>query len=320
MDFAYAVHTDVGHRTIGARVNGKLVPLHTELKQGDIVEISTSKAEGAGPSRDWQSFVKSPRAKAKIRGYFSKERREESIEKGKEALTNELRRNKMPLQKLMTHELLSTVAAELHHVDISALYQSVGDGHTSAQNVIEHLTALVGPPSQEQVDEEIDIQPVITIPRSGSETGVIVEGVGDVLVKLARCCTPVPPDDVKGFVTRGQGISVHRTDCLNLAQLEDQQDRIVQVAWADKHTGVFLVEIQVEALDRKSLLSDVTRVLAESHVNILSASVQTSKERVAMSRFSFEMGDPSFLDHVLNQVRRIDGVYDVYRTTAGSRR
>ncbi len=320
VDFAYAIHTDVGHRTIGSRVNGKLVPLHTELKQGDVVEVFTSKAEGAGPSQDWQNFVRSPRAKAKIRGYFSKERREEAIEKGKELLTKELRRNQLPLQKLMTHDLLSAVASELHHSDISALYQSVGDGHTSAQNVIEHLTALIGPPEAEQVDEEATVKVNTPSKRTGNDAGIIVEGVGDVLVKLARCCTPVPPDEIQGFVTRGAGVSVHRTDCLNLAQLAGEPDRIVNVSWASKHNGVFLVEIQVEALDRKSLLSDVTRILSENHLNILSASVQTSRERVAISRFSFEMGDPKFLNHVLNQVRRIDGVYDVYRTTAGSRR
>ncbi|WP_313814888.1 bifunctional (p)ppGpp synthetase/guanosine-3',5'-bis(diphosphate) 3'-pyrophosphohydrolase [Glutamicibacter sp.] len=320
VDFAYSIHTDVGHRTIGSRVNGKLVPLHTELKQGDVVEVFTSKAEGAGPSQDWQNFVKSPRAKAKIRGYFSKERREESIEKGKEQLTKELRRNQLPLQKLMTHDLLAAVASELHHSDISALYQSVGDGHTSAQNVIEHLTALIEPEEPAVEPDEAEIKVNAPTQRTGNDAGVIVEGIGDVLVKLARCCTPVPPDEIQGFVTRGAGVSVHRTDCLNLAQLAEQADRIVNVSWAAKHNGVFLVEIQVEALDRKSLLSDVTRILSENHLNILSASVQTSKERVAISRFSFEMGDPKFLNHVLNQVRRIDGVYDVYRTTAGSRR
>ncbi|GAA1411513.1 GTP pyrophosphokinase [Glutamicibacter uratoxydans] len=320
VDFAYSIHTDVGHRTIGSRVNGKLVPLHTELKQGDVVEVFTSKAEGAGPSQDWQNFVKSPRAKAKIRGYFSKERREESIEKGKEQLTKELRRNQLPLQKLMTHDLLAAVASELHHSDISALYQSVGDGHTSAQNVIEHLTALIEPEEPAADAEEPEVKVNAPTQRTGNDAGVIVEGIGDVLVKLARCCTPVPPDEIQGFVTRGAGVSVHRTDCLNLAQLAEQADRIVNVSWAAKHNGVFLVEIQVEALDRKSLLSDVTRILSENHLNILSASVQTSKERVALSRFSFEMGDPKFLNHVLNQVRRIDGVYDVYRTTAGSRR
>ncbi|GER22195.1 GTP pyrophosphokinase [Zafaria cholistanensis] len=320
VDFAYAVHTEVGHRTIGARVNGKLVPLNSELNHGDWVEIFTSKAEGAGPSQDWQGFVKSARARNKIRQWFTRERREEAIDKGKDLLTKALRKNNLPLQKLMTHDTLTAVAHELRHTDITALYAAVGDGHTSAQNVIEHLTALVGPAHVE--DTAFDETSIVNVPQrhKASDSGVVVQGAGDVLAKLARCCTPVPPDPIKGFVTRGSGVSVHRTDCVNLQELLSEPDRIVDVQWAPTKSSVFLVEIQVEALDRKSLLSDVTRVLSENHVNILSASVNTTRDRVAMSRFSFEMGDTKYLHHVLNAVRRIDGVYDVYRTTAGQRR
>ena len=321
VDFAYSVHTDVGHRTIGARVNGKLVPLNSELHHGDMVEVFTSKAENAGPSQDWQGFVKSARARNKIRQWFTKERREEAIEKGKEQLTKALRKNNLPLQKLMTHDVLSAVAQELRHHDISALYAAVGDGHTSAQNVIEHLTALVGGENG-GVAEVLEETPIYAVPGRSvdSDAGVIVPGAGEVLAKLARCCTPVPPDPIRGFVTRGSGVSVHRTDCVNLKQLEEQPDRLVEVQWAPTKSSVFLVEILVEALDRKSLLSDVTRVLSENHVNILAASVSTSRDRVAFSRFAFEMGDPKYLSHVLNAVRRIDGVYDVYRTSGGTRR
>ena len=321
VDFAYAVHTDVGHRTIGARVNGKLVPLNSELHHGDLVEVFTSKAEGAGPSQDWAGFVKSPRARNKIRQWFTKERREESIEKGKEQLTKALRKNNLPLQKLMTHDVLSAVAQELRHHDIAALYAAVGDGHVSAQNVIEHLTAMVGGDST-TVEAALEETPIYAVPGrlANSDAGVVVQGAGEVLAKLARCCTPVPPDPIRGFVTRGAGVSVHRLDCVNLKQLELQPDRLVQVQWAPTKSSVFLVEIQVEALDRKSLLSDVTKVLSDNHVNILAASVNTSRDRVAFSRFAFEMGDPKYLNHVLNAVRRIDGVYDVYRTTGGHRR
>lgn len=321
VDFAYSVHTDVGHRTIGARVNGKLVPLNSELHHGDMVEVFTSKAENAGPSQDWQGFVKSARARNKIRQWFTKERREEAIEKGKEQLTKALRKNNLPLQKLMTHDVLSAVAQELRHHDISALYAAVGDGHTSAQNVIEHLTALVGGENG-SVAEVLEETPIFATAAKATESdaGVIVPGAGEVLAKLARCCTPVPPDPIRGFVTRGSGVSVHRTDCVNLKELENQPDRLVEVQWAPTKSSVFLVEILVEALDRKSLLSDVTRVLSENHVNILAASVSTSRDRVAFSRFAFEMGDPKYLNHVLNAVRRIDGVYDVYRTSGGSRR
>ncbi|WP_332760063.1 RelA/SpoT family protein [Pseudarthrobacter sp.] len=320
VDFAYAVHTEVGHRTIGARVNGKLVPLNSELNHGDWVEIFTSKAEGAGPSQDWQHFVKSARARNKIRQWFSKERREEAIDRGKELLTRAMRKQNLPLQRLMTHEALAAVAAEFKYVDISGLYAGVGDGHTSAQSVMEKLVESLG--GNESTDDDIT---EVSIPTQVAKTkfsdsGVVVRGVGDVWVKLARCCTPVPPDPILGFVTRGSGVSVHRTDCTNISDLRDQPDRIVEVDWAPTQSSVFLVEIQVEALDRKSLLSDVTRVLSENHVNILAASVNTSTDRVAISRFAFEMGDPKYLSHVLSAVRRIDGVFDVYRTTGNKRR
>lgn len=320
VDFAYAVHTEVGHRTIGARVNGKLVPLNSELSHGDSVVIFTSKAEGAGPSQDWQGFVKSPRARNKIRQWFTKERREEAVDKGKDLLTRAMRKQNLPLQRMMTHTALMTVAEELHHQDISALYAAVGDGHTSAQNVIEHLVALMG--GHEGTEAKIAETAVATQPRRPkfSDSGVTVRGVGDVWVKLARCCTPVPPDPIVGFVTRGSGVSVHRSDCRNVEELRDQPDRIVPVEWAPTQSSVFLVEIQVEALDRKSLLSDVTSLLAENHVNILAANVNTSSDRVAMSRFAFEMGDPKYLNHILSAVRRIDGVFDVYRTTGSQRR
>ncbi|GAB3844709.1 RelA/SpoT family protein [Nesterenkonia populi] len=320
VDFAYSIHTDVGHKTIGARVNGKLVPLNSELQHGDWVEIFTSKAEAAGPSNDWLLFVKSPRARNKIRHWFSKERREESIERGKEMLTKAIRKSNLPLQKVMNPDVLSAVASELHYTDISGFYAGVGEEHVSTQNVIDHLNGLFD--TEDAEDEEHDTTPITSPsprPAEYSDAGVVIQGTGNVLAKLARCCTPVPPDEIEGFVTRGQGVSVHRADCRNVSQLREQPGRLVEVEWAPTKSSVFLVEIQVEALDRKSLLSDVTRVLAESHVNILSATVQTSKDRVAVSRFSFEMGDPRYLNHVLNSVRRIDGVYDVYRTV-GKRR
>ncbi|MCT1607055.1 bifunctional (p)ppGpp synthetase/guanosine-3',5'-bis(diphosphate) 3'-pyrophosphohydrolase [Nesterenkonia massiliensis] len=320
VDFAYTIHTDVGHKTIGARVNGKLVPLSSELQHGDWVEIFTSKAEGAGPSNDWLMFVKSARARNKIRQWFSKERREESIERGKEMLTKAVRKSSLPLQKVMNPDVLQTIAQELHYADISGLYAGVGEEHVSTQNVIEHLTALFD--TEDEDSEEHDTTPITSPsmrPSEYSDAGVVVKGAGNVLAKLARCCTPVPPDEIEGFVTRGQGVSVHRADCRNVRQLREQPGRLVEVEWAPTKSSVFLVEIQVEALDRKSLLSDVTRVLAESQVNILSATVHTSRDRVAISRFSFEMGDPRYLNHVLNSVRRIDGVYDVYRTV-GKRR
>ena len=317
VDFAYAVHTEVGHRCIGARVNGRLVALERKLENGDVVEIFTSKAENAGPSRDWLSFAKSPKARAKIRQWFAKERRDEAIEAGKDAITKEVRKVGLPIQRLVSAENMGSVAAELRHPDISSLYAAVGEGHTSAKHVVQRLVTLIG--GVEEAEEELAARSTpstVTRRRGTNDVGVIVKGAGDVWAKLARCCTPVPGDDILGFVTRGGGVSVHRTDCTNAEDLRTQPERLVEVQWAPSENSVFLVSIQVEALDRHRLLSDVTKALADEKVNILSASVQTSRDRVAVSRFSFEMGDPKHLGHVLKVVRGVEGVYDVYRVTS----
>ncbi|WP_373294370.1 RelA/SpoT family protein [Planobispora rosea] len=317
VDFAYAVHTEVGHRCIGARVNGRLVPLESRLNNGDTVEIFTSKSPDAGPSRDWLKFVKSGRARNKIRQWFSKERRETAIEAGKEAIGRAMRKQGLPLQRLMSGESLLALARDLRYPDVSSLYAAVGEGHIAAQAVVQKLVQSLG--GVESAEEDIAETAVPTKlkgrPRGGGGAGVVVAGDSDVWVRLSRCCTPVPGDDIVGFVTRGHGVSVHRTNCPNVEQLRSEPDRLVEVSWAPGGDSVFLVAIQVEALDRPRLLSDVTRTLSDQHVNILSASVTTSRDRVAISKFTFEMGDPKHLGHVLKAVRNVQGVYDVYRVS-----
>ena len=317
VDFAYAVHTEIGHRTMGAKVNGRLVPLESELHSGDVVEVFTSKNPDAGPSQDWLAFVKSTRARNKIRGWFTKERRDEAVEQGKDAIARAMRRQNLPLQRLMSQDSFTAVAHQLRYEDVTALYAAVGEGHVSTQSVIEKVTALVRSEEEDTSTGPIDLPAVgrSKAPRGG-DSGVLVRGAPDILVKLAKCCTPVPGDEIVGFVTRGSGVSVHRADCTNAAALRDQPDRLIEVSWAPTSKSVFLVHIQVEALDRSGLLSDITRVLSEHHVNILSASVQTTNDRLALSRYVFEMGDTVHLDRVLNAVRRIDAVYDVYRVTS----
>ncbi|MGW4029781.1 RelA/SpoT family protein [Streptomyces sp. NPDC004838] len=321
VDFAYAVHTEVGHRTIGARVNGRLVPLESTLDNGDLVEVFTSKAEGAGPSRDWLGFVKSPRARNKIRAWFSKERRDEAIEQGKDAIARAMRKQNLPIQRILTGDSLVTLAHEMRYPDISSLYAAIGEGHVAAQGVVQKLVQALGgeEAANEDIAESTPPSRGRTKRRSNADPGVVVKGVEDVWVKLARCCTPVPGDPIIGFVTRGSGVSVHRADCVNVDSLSQQPERILDVEWAPTQSSVFLVAIQVEALDRSRLLSDVTRVLSDQHVNILSAAVQTSRDRVATSRFTFEMGDPKHLGHVLKAVRGVEGVYDVYRVTSARR-
>ncbi|HEY7042377.1 MAG TPA: bifunctional (p)ppGpp synthetase/guanosine-3',5'-bis(diphosphate) 3'-pyrophosphohydrolase [Nocardioidaceae bacterium] len=320
VDFAYSIHTEVGHRCIGARVNGRLVPLESQLDNGDVVEIFTSKAQNAGPSRDWLTFVKSPRARNKIKQFFTKERREEAIERGKETIARLMRREGLPLQRMLTHDTLSVVAGELRLPDVTALYAAVGEGNTTAQTVVRRILELFGG-DDAAADEAAESTVTITSERERrkrsprGDAGVIVKGLSDVWVKLARCCTPVPGDDIVGFVTRGSGVSVHRGDCTNIKSLSSQPGRMVEVEWAPTAQSMFLVAIQVEALDRNRLLSDITRVLSDVHVNILSASVATTRDRIAKSRFTFEMADPTHLGHVLKAVRTVDGVFDAYRVT-----
>ena len=325
VDFAYAVHTEVGHRTVGARVNSRLVPLDTRLENGDTVEVFTSKAINAGPSRDWLSFVASTRARNKIRSWFSKERREEAIEEGKGAIARTLRKQNLPLQRLMSHETLMNVAKTLDKVDIDGLYAAVGEGHVSAQHVVDTLVATMGGEdgAEETLAEGILPTRATTHRRPRTaDAGVVVAGMdeGDVYVKLARCCTPMPGDPIVGFITRGSGVSVHRADCQNVDQLQREPERLITVSWADHAQSAYLVQVEVEALDRGGLLADITRALADSHVNLVSASIATSRDRVVTGRFVVELAEAGHLDHTLAALRRIDGVFEARRSLSAARR
>ncbi|WP_253610735.1 RelA/SpoT family protein [Bifidobacterium pseudolongum] len=316
VDFAYAVHTEVGHCTMGARVNGRLVPLDTKLENGDTVEVLTSKSDTAGPSRDWLSFVKSPKARNKIRQWFSKERRSEAIEEGRDELTRAMRKRNLPVQALLTPEAMVGVADDVNMPNAEAVFAAIGEGQISTQNVISHLVKDAGANEvNEEAEEEVLPLRASKRKRDNGTPGISVKGVSDVWVKLARCCMPVPGDNIIGFITRNEGVSVHRVDCLNMINLQRKEpERVVEVEWTSAK-GLFMVKIQVEALDRPHLLSDVTRVLSDHGVNILSGSIATGSDRVATSQFSFEMADPQHLNTLLSAVRKIDGVFDVYRLT-----
>ena len=316
VDFAYSVHTEVGHRCIGAKVDGRLVALERKLTNGNIVEIFTSKAPNAGPSRDWLGFVASSRAKTKIRQYFATQRREEAVEVGKDAIAKAVRREGLSVQRLLSQDLLGAVAHELGYKEIGALYAAVGENHITAKTVVSRVISALG--GLDSAAEDIVPAPITTTRRSRSATdaGVLVKGVTDVQVKIARCCTPVPGDDILGFVTKGGAVSVHRTNCTNAQSLREDPDRLIEVSWDPASSSVFLVSIQVEALDRHRLLSDITKTLADEKVNILSASLTMSKDRMAISRFSFEMADPKHLGHLMRAVRGVEGVYDAYRVTS----
>jgi len=316
VDFGYAVHTEIGHRVMGAKVNGRLVPLDTTLGSGDTVEVLTSKNPEAGPSQDWLNFATSQRARSKIRNWFTKERRDDAIESGREALAKVVRKKNLSLSRVLSAQNLASVATGLKYENVDSLYAALGEGQVSTQSVLEKIMVFVN-------DVEHDDDTAFVVPTRkptatrDNDSGVLVRGAADILVKLAKCCTPVPGDGIVGFITRGNGVSVHREDCPNVKGFDDERERMIEVEWAGSSSTVFRVHIQVEALDRGGLLSDITRVLSEHHVNILTATVQTDSQRLATSRFVFEMSDTTHLDRVLSAVRRIDAVYDVYRVNAG---
>jgi GTP diphosphokinase / guanosine-3',5'-bis(diphosphate) 3'-diphosphatase len=314
IDFAYAIHTEVGHRCIGAKVNGRLVSLESPLHSGDSVEIFTAKVPSAGPSRDWLQIVASPRARNKIRQWFSRERREDAIETGREELTKAIRREGLPVQRVAASNVLSKLAESMNYLDLEALHAAIGDGHVSAKSVAQRLAReLRGGDHEDQLPTTVR-QPV----RRRQSAGVFVEGLDDMMVRLSKCCTPVPGDQIMGYVTRGRGVSVHRTDCANAANLlASGAGRLIEVEWDRDRTGVFVCSVEVKALDRTRLLADVTRVLAEHHVNILSSSTQTKSDAISRMRFDFELADPAHLDSLLAALKRVDSVYDAYRLLPG---
>ena len=314
VDFSYAIHTEVGHRTIGAKVGGKLVPLDYELRTGDSVEILTSKAQGEGPSQDWLQFVKTPRARSKIRQWFARGRRGDAMDQGRDALQRLMRKQNLPFKRLATEETLAQLATgELKYPDLDSLYVAVGEGHVSPQSIVARLTRLLSGTPEEDVTDVPLARPVRLGKQSEVGQGVMVRGLPDVWVRLGRCCTPVPGDEIMGFVTRGQGVSVHRTDCPNVRTLRQEPERLIEVTWAEGKPTSFIVAVMVEALDRTRLLSDVATMLSDNHVNILSATSATGRDRITRLRFTFELADIAHLSSVLSAVKRVEGVFDAFR-------
>ena len=318
VDFAYAVHTEVGHRCVGARVNGRLVPLDGALNSGDTCEIFTSKVEDAGPSRDWLGFVRSPRARNKIKQWFTRERREDMVEAGRDELAAELRREGLPVERIWASDVLLHEMEAMNISDPDTLFASIGEHHVSARTFAQRIGRAV----RNEAEGEVLAMPMRAdrtdgIPRSIA--GIHVEGLDDVLVRLSRCCTPVPGDDIVGFVTKGRGVSVHRADCANATTLAyDEPTRLVEVEWSGSVAGaLFRAGVEVVALDRSRLLRDVANSLSEQHVNIVACTTHTGSDKVARMRFEFELGDPNHLDSVLRTIKAIDSVYDAYRIVPG---
>jgi GTP diphosphokinase / guanosine-3',5'-bis(diphosphate) 3'-diphosphatase len=312
LDFAYTIHTEVGHRTVGARVNGRLVTLSHELVSGDSVEIITS--------RDWLHVVKTPRARNKVRQWFARERREDALAQGREALVSSMRKQGLPVDKISKGDLLPAVAEQLKYTDVDAMHVAIGEGHLSPQSVATRVIRLFEP----EPEKDADVLDEPTYRRSASRRGkgVIAEGLDDLLVRLARCCTPVPGDRIVGFLTRGRGVSVHREDCPNAKALQGQDEggRMIEVWWDDQQQGTYIATIQIEALDRTKLLRDVSTAISEQGLSIVASSTRSGRDGIATLSFSFELADPAHLDHVIQAIKRIDSVYDAYRVVPASAR
>jgi GTP pyrophosphokinase len=316
VDFAYAVHTEVGHSCIGAKVNGRLVALDSKLRSGDTCEIFTSKLESAGPSRDWLQFTVSPRARNKVRQWFSRERRGDMVEAGRDELTREFRRQALPLQRVWKSDALTAEVTAAGYGDLDSVLAAIGEQHLSAASFAQKVARAY----QDSDDDQMSTSAMAPArSRRGRNPGVVVEGLDDVLIRLSRCCTPVPGDDIIGFVTRGRGVSVHRADCANAESLmSEQAPRLIDVEWAGDQAGtLFRAGVEVIAFDRSRLLRDVANSLSEQHVNIVACSTHTGTDRVARMRFEFEMADPSHLESVMRTIKMIDAVYDAYRIVPG---
>ncbi len=318
IDFAYAVHTEVGHHCVGAKVNGRLVPLDTVLRSADVVEIVTSKSASAGPSRDWLAIAQSSRAKSKIRQWFQRERRDDAIEGGREELTKALRREGLPIATSLSSSALDAVIASMNLEDIDALFMAIDSGQISALAVVQRLDReLRGGGESEQMPTT-----VTKMPRSSRTTrrsaGVYVEGLDDVMIHLARCCSPVPGDSIMGFITQGRGVSVHRDDCSNAVALAHRLgERIIDVEWDGSVSGQYRAVLEVMAFDRSRLLLDVSKVVAEYHLNIISSSSSTSGSRIVRMVFDVELADPAHLSSLLAALKGVDGVFDAFRQLPG---
>ncbi|TSA52681.1 MAG: bifunctional (p)ppGpp synthetase/guanosine-3',5'-bis(diphosphate) 3'-pyrophosphohydrolase [Actinobacteria bacterium] len=298
VDFAYAVHTEIGHSCMGARVNGRLVSLDTVLNSGDTCEILTSTVESAEPQEQWLDFVASPKAKSKIKQWVSRERIDDLVEVGRDELVENLRREGVRVQQVLDSNEFVHEIESMNYADASALFRAIGEGHVIASAVAQRLarTALGGDDTDQQL-------------------GIYVEGMDHVIVRLSKCCTPVPGDEILGFLGAGYGVNIHRADCLNaITAVSQNLERVVEAEWSGILNGAtFVAAVEVVALDRSRLLRDVANALSEEHVNIVSCTTHTGADRVAKMRFEFEFADPGHLQSVLHTIKRIDSVYDAYR-------
>ncbi|QCX32787.1 bifunctional (p)ppGpp synthetase/guanosine-3',5'-bis(diphosphate) 3'-pyrophosphohydrolase [Caloramator sp. E03] len=317
LDFAYRIHTDIGNRCVGARVNGKMVPLDYKLVTGDIVEIITSNTS-KGPSRDWLNIVKSSQAKTKIRQWFKRTFKEENVEKGRDSFEKEIKRQGLSFSDAMKSEYIDVILKKFNFSQIDDMYSSIGSGAINASQIISRI-------KEEMRKNEEDSESILKIPeridtskrrynREGKKPGIVVKGEKDLLVRFAKCCNPVPGDDIIGFITKGRGVSIHRKDCKNFYNLSlIEPERVVDASWTGEHTADFLADVQIEAYDRHGLLSDITNILTNAKLSLKAMNARTSKNNIAIIALTLQVNNIDQLDKIMKDFRKLQGIIDVYR-------
>ena len=315
IDFAYSIHAEVGHSMVGCKINNKMMPIVTKLKSGDIVEVITSDT-AKGPSRDWLKFVKSSSAKTKISQWFKKAEREENIVRGKEILDKEIKRIGMLHSDLFKSEWVNIVLERYNYSNTDDMYAAIGFGAISPGKIITKFLEEYNKEHQEEIIEE-KLQELTNrknVVKKAPKSGVIVKGIDNCLVKFSRCCNPVPGDEIIGYITKGRGVSIHRTDCVNVEELLQDENRIIDVKWYDEETkGSYNVDIEILSNDRTGLLSDIVREIGAQKVNIMAVNTKTSKERIATIEITVEVENIDKLNQVINAIRKVDSVYEVNR-------
>jgi len=316
IDFAYAIHSAVGNKMMGAKVNGKIVPLDYSLNNGDIVEILTV-SNVHGPSRDWLKIVKTSQAKNKINQWFKKEKREENIIRGKELVEKELKKNGLTYAQLFKPEWVDLLLKRYNYNSLEDLYASLGFGGITVNKVIgklkEEFKKTLKPEEIEQFFEPIKVQKPEKKKKNVPENGVVVKGIENCLVRLSRCCNPVPGDDIIGYITRGRGVSVHRKDCFNVTNASDTAERIIEVSWYSSNNVAYKADITVMANDRTALLMEITNVIGESRIPLKAINARTTKEQIAIMNLTLEIVDTEQLEKIIKKLKKVSGVFEVTR-------